>query len=63
MFLLAPGALAAFLGKWQWERREWKRELLERREAMMQVGGWGDDTRLRNGWVCMEVVVVVVGEG
>lgn len=38
MFLLVPGGLAAFLGKWQWERREWKRELLERREAMMQVG-------------------------
>lgn len=36
LFLLAPGALAAFLGKWQWERREWKRELLERRQAMMQ---------------------------
>lgn len=36
MFLLVPGGLAAFLGKWQWERREWKRELLERREAMMQ---------------------------
>ncbi|KAL4428536.1 hypothetical protein ABPG75_002625 [Micractinium tetrahymenae] len=36
LFLLAPGALAAFLGKWQWERREWKRELLERREEMMK---------------------------
>ncbi|KAL4420297.1 hypothetical protein ABPG77_001387 [Micractinium sp. CCAP 211/92] len=36
LFLLAPGALAAFLGKWQWERREWKRELLERREGMMK---------------------------
>ena len=38
MFLLVPGGLAAFLGKWQWDRREWKRELLERRDAMMQVG-------------------------
>lgn len=37
LFLLAPGALAAFLGKWQWDRREWKRELLERRESMMQA--------------------------
>lgn len=41
MFLLVPGGLAAFLGKWQWDRREWKRELLERREGMMQVGGVG----------------------
>jgi surfeit locus 1 family protein len=36
MFLLVPGGLAAFLGKWQWDRREWKRELLERRQGMMQ---------------------------
>lgn len=40
MFLLVPGCLAAFLGKWQWERRQWKVELLERRERMMRVG-WG----------------------
>ncbi|EFN55425.1 hypothetical protein CHLNCDRAFT_134584 [Chlorella variabilis] len=36
LFLLAPGALAAFLGKWQWDRRQWKAALLERRRAMMQ---------------------------
>lgn len=40
LFLLAPGALAAFLGHWQWERRQWKAQLLERRRSMMQVGGW-----------------------
>ena len=37
LFLLAPGSLAAFLGKWQWERRQWKKELLERRQRMMLV--------------------------
>ncbi|KAL4858969.1 Surfeit locus protein 1 [Chlorella vulgaris] len=36
LFLLAPGALAAFLGHWQWERRQWKAQLLERRRSMMQ---------------------------
>ena len=37
LFLLAPGCLAAFLGKWQWDRRQWKQELLDRRQAMMEV--------------------------
>ncbi|PSC69935.1 Surfeit locus 1 [Micractinium conductrix] len=36
LFLLAPGCLAAFLGKWQWDRRQWKQELLDRRQAMME---------------------------
>lgn len=36
--LLLPAALAAFLCNWQLERRAWKQDLLERRQAAMQVG-------------------------
>lgn len=36
--LLLPPALAAYLGKWQLDRREKKVVMLEKREAMLQVG-------------------------
>jgi len=35
--LLLPPALAALLGKWQLDRRQWKQDLLERRKRMLQV--------------------------
>ncbi|GAB4814338.1 hypothetical protein N2152v2_001384 [Parachlorella kessleri] len=35
LLLLAPGVLAAFLGKWQLDRRNWKLDLLGRRQLMV----------------------------
>lgn len=36
-FLLVPPMIAACLGKWQLDRRQWKTDLLERRQRIMKV--------------------------
>ena len=36
-FLLVPSMVAALLGKWQLDRRQWKLDLLQRREAKLKA--------------------------